>query len=76
MPHMDGEEAFREIRRIQPDASVILASGYSEQDVVSRFVGKGLAGFIQKPFQIAILQDSLQKHFESHPVAQTKHQGT
>jgi signal transduction histidine kinase/ActR/RegA family two-component response regulator len=51
MPHMDGEETFREIRRIDPRAKVLLASGYNEQDTLSRFVGKGLAGFVAKPFE-------------------------
>jgi PAS domain S-box-containing protein len=51
MPHMDGEETFREIRRINPHAKVLLASGYNEQDTLSRFVGKGLAGFVAKPFE-------------------------
>jgi hypothetical protein len=30
---------------------VILSSGFNEQDATNRFAGKGLAGFIQKPFQ-------------------------
>ncbi|MFP4434576.1 MAG: response regulator [Phycisphaerae bacterium] len=55
MPHMDGEEAFREIRRINPRAKVLLASGYNEQDTLSRFVGKGLAGFVAKPFEGKLL---------------------
>ncbi|MCD6288137.1 MAG: response regulator, partial [Candidatus Hydrogenedentes bacterium] len=51
MPHMDGEEAFREFRQINDRVPVILSSGYNEQDVVERFAGKGLAGFIQKPYE-------------------------
>ena len=51
MPHMSGEEAFRELRRIHKDLPIILSSGFNEQDVTQRFVGKGLAGFIQKPYQ-------------------------
>lgn len=51
MPGLDGQEAFDEIRRIQPDARIILSSGYKEQDVLERFVGRGLAGFIQKPYR-------------------------
>lgn len=51
MPHMDGDEAFREMRRIRGDARVILSSGYNEQDATNRFAGKGLAGFIQKPYR-------------------------
>jgi PAS domain S-box-containing protein len=51
MPHMDGEEAFRELRRIDPRVRVVLTSGYNEQDATERFAGKGLAGFIQKPYR-------------------------
>ncbi len=59
MPHMDGEATFREIRRIRKDVKVILCSGYNEQDTTQRFVGKGLAGFIQKPFQLTELKKKL-----------------
>ncbi|HEY4745372.1 MAG TPA: response regulator, partial [Desulfuromonadaceae bacterium] len=55
MPRMDGEETFRELRRIQPDVRVIMSSGYNEQEVSQRFIGKGLAGFVQKPYNLATL---------------------
>ncbi|MBN1475717.1 PAS domain S-box protein [Candidatus Sumerlaeota bacterium] len=55
MPHMDGEQVFREMRRIRPDVRVILSSGYNEQDATQRFSGEGLAGFIQKPYSPADL---------------------
>ena len=55
MPHMSGEEAFREFRQIKSDVIVILSSGYNEQEVVDRFAGKGLAGFIQKPYEYGIM---------------------
>jgi len=62
MPKMGGEEALRNLHRIRADVPVILTSGYNEQEVSSRFVGKGLAGFIQKPFQtsslIRVLRDA------------------
>lgn len=61
MPHMDGEEAFRELRRIRPDIRIILSSGYNEQEVSQRFLGKGLAGFIQKPYQLASLEQILKQ---------------
>jgi PAS domain S-box-containing protein len=59
MPRLNGEDAFREIRRIRPDARVILMSGYNEQEATNRFAGKGLAGFLQKPYQLAVLRDAL-----------------
>jgi signal transduction histidine kinase len=55
MPRMGGEEAFREIRRIRADVPVLLSSGYNEQEAISHFAGKGLAGFIQKPYRTATL---------------------
>ncbi len=59
MPGLSGEEAFREIRRIRPDVPVVLTSGYNENDVTTRFAGKGVAGFIQKPFRTAELMEVL-----------------
>ncbi|MGL6075547.1 MAG: hybrid sensor histidine kinase/response regulator [Fimbriiglobus sp.] len=56
MPHFDGVETFRELRREQAELPVILMSGYSEQSVTNQFAGKGLAGFLQKPFQFVELR--------------------
>ena len=53
MPHMGGEECFRELRQVKKDICIIVTSGYNEQDVVQRFLGKQLSGFIAKPFQVA-----------------------
>jgi two-component system, cell cycle sensor histidine kinase and response regulator CckA len=55
MPHLDGEACYRELRRMNPAVKVIMTSGYNEQDVVNRFVGKGLSGFVQKPYQASDL---------------------
>jgi len=65
MPHMDGEEAFRQIIALRPAARVLLMSGFNEQETVARFTGKGLAGFLQKPFTLAALREKLQQIFPS-----------
>ncbi len=59
MPHMNGEEAFRHLRAIDPDVRVLLMSGFSEQEAVNRFTGKGLSGFIEKPFRSESLRAKL-----------------
>lgn len=59
MPRMDGEQCFRELRQQKPDVKVIISSGYNEQEVTQRFVGKGLAGFVQKPYRLSVLKDAL-----------------
>jgi two-component system cell cycle sensor histidine kinase/response regulator CckA len=64
MPHLDGEACYREMRRMQPGVKVILSSGYNEQDVVNRFAGKGLAGFVQKPYTTEELLAKIREVFE------------
>ncbi|MFH1436630.1 MAG: response regulator [Pseudomonadota bacterium] len=59
MPHMSGDETFRELRRLRSEVRVILSSGYSEQDAVSRFRSDGLAGFIQKPYRFKDLREKI-----------------
>ena len=51
MPGLSGEATLEELRRIRPDLPVLLSSGYAEAEATSRFVGHGLAGFIQKPYR-------------------------
>jgi len=59
MPSMDGITAFRQMRQIRPDLKVLLASGYSEQETMDRYRGEGLAGFIQKPFDLQNFRDKI-----------------
>jgi FixJ family two-component response regulator len=50
MPRLGGAEAFSQIRAIRPAMPVVLMSGFNEADASGRFGGKGLAGFLEKPF--------------------------
>jgi DNA-binding NtrC family response regulator len=50
MPGMSGEDTFRALRRRNPEIQVILSSGYNKVEATRRFLGKGLAGFMQKPY--------------------------
>jgi PAS domain S-box-containing protein len=59
MPKLDGLAAYDELRRIKPDVKVIISSGYDERETTDRFAGKGLAGFIKKPYQLSSLDTEL-----------------
>ncbi|MBN1533712.1 MAG: PAS domain S-box protein [Spirochaetes bacterium] len=61
MPNMDGVETYHELRAIRDDVSVILSSGYTRQDVAERFSGRGLSGFIQKPYTLESLEAELKR---------------
>jgi CheY-like chemotaxis protein len=64
MPILNGEEAFSRLKAIKPDVKVILSSGYNEVEAVRRFTGKGLAGFIQKPYSSIALGEKLRAVLE------------
>jgi len=55
MPRLNGEEVLRGLQEIRRDVRVILTSGYSELEATRRFAGRGLAGFVQKPFELSVL---------------------
>jgi PAS domain S-box-containing protein len=65
MPDGDGKEAFLGIRHIRPEAVILIMSGYSPQEVLARFEGKGINGFIQKPFQSKHLIAELHRVLET-----------
>lgn len=50
MPVMDGREAFEQIIALNPQAKVILSSGYAKNINIHSMTAKGLAGSITKPF--------------------------
>ncbi len=65
MPEIGGLEAFLAIRKIRPDARVILTSGYSEIDLADRCGGEQVNGFLHKPYQPAELIDTLRQALEN-----------
>lgn len=61
MPTMDGVATFQALRDIDPGVKVLLSSGYGEEEAVGRFVGAGLAGFLQKPYMLQTLHSQLKQ---------------
>jgi CheY-like chemotaxis protein len=50
MPGMNGVEAFIEIRRGHPDATVLLMSGYADEEIIETALKNGALGLLSKPF--------------------------
>jgi PAS domain S-box-containing protein len=67
MPRMDGEQAFRELRRIDSGIGVVICSGYNEQDIADRFRSQGGVSFIQKPYKLADLEQAMRGAISQHP---------
>jgi two-component system, cell cycle sensor histidine kinase and response regulator CckA len=51
MPGLSGKEAYQKMRGIEAAIPIVLASGYSEEEVIERMGGAKAPHFLQKPFQ-------------------------
>ena len=59
MPVMNGADALRGIRAIDPRARVLVMSGFDEQASADRFGSDAPTAFIHKPFTVSSLRQSL-----------------
>ena len=70
MPVMGGEAALEHLKRIDPAAKILLSSGFSSAEVTERFQGRGLAGFLQKPYSASKLAEEVQRALGRYGKAQ------
>jgi DNA-binding NtrC family response regulator len=52
MPLMDGRQCLREILKINPEAKVLVASGFSPDGGTQRTLEDGAKGFVGKPYNL------------------------
>jgi PAS domain S-box-containing protein len=61
MPGWSGKETFDELRKINPDINVLIATGYSLNSHGENLIQEGVKGFIQKPFSMKELLEEIKK---------------
>jgi len=59
MPGLNGGETYDELKKIDPNIKVLLASGYSINGLAQDILDRGCHGFIQKPFNIKTLSNKI-----------------
>ncbi len=64
MPGIGGGEVFDAIKSINPDAKILLSSGYNMDGRVAEIMKRGSSGFIQKPFSLKDLGLNIKKVLE------------
>jgi two-component system cell cycle sensor histidine kinase/response regulator CckA len=65
MPGMGGGETFDRIKEMHPEAKVLLSSGYSVEGQASEILARGCNGFIQKPFSVKKLSQTIREVLDS-----------
>jgi DNA-binding NtrC family response regulator len=68
MPEMNGVEALRRIKEIQPEAPVILMTAYSDEDLIQVAREEGVRHIIHKPIRIDQLIEIITEAAESQPI--------
>jgi PAS domain S-box-containing protein len=66
MPGMSGGKVYDRMKAINPQASVLLISGYSIEGEAREILSRGCNGFIQKPFKIKELSRRIRDCIENH----------
>jgi PAS domain S-box-containing protein len=61
MPVVGGDEVIGALKARRADVSVIVMSGYGEEEVAQKFAGQDVSGFLQKPFTAARLAEVVKK---------------
>jgi EAL domain-containing protein (putative c-di-GMP-specific phosphodiesterase class I) len=74
MPEMDGVEALRLLSELKCKAGIVLMSGISKRvlqaaEKLAHTLGLFVVGHLAKPFQLAELEQLLNKHYVSEPDA-------
>ncbi|QGY39628.1 response regulator [Pseudodesulfovibrio cashew] len=64
MPVMDGIEALKEIKRIDPHAEVIVITGHGDMDLAIQALNLDATDFINKPLQREALEQALNRASE------------
>jgi len=55
MPGIDGVQTFREIKKIDPDTTVVMMTAYSVEELVKEALEEGAHAIIYKPFDISMV---------------------
>ncbi|MBB6481009.1 response regulator [Spirochaeta isovalerica] len=59
MPGISGKETFIELKQINPEVRILLASGFIKDDRIQDLMNLGLEDFIQKPFDFIELSEKV-----------------
>jgi len=68
MPHMDGHEVWRYIRRVRPDMKIIVSSGFDEVEALKQFTEATGLEFIQKPYTATALVRKIRAALDPRPL--------
>lgn len=67
MPGMDGLETLRQIKEVDPDASVVMATAYASIDLAVDAMKLGASDFVRKPMTPETLRNAVSVSLAKQP---------
>jgi CheY-like chemotaxis protein len=52
---MGGEEAFMQMRELDPEIRAIVSSGYDNEEMARKYLDMGFCGYLTKPYRVTEL---------------------
>jgi two-component system response regulator HydG len=68
MPEMNGVDAFKKIKEIQPEATIILMTAYSDEELIQNAKNEGVCKIIHKPIHVDQLIELINETAGSQPI--------
>lgn len=68
MPRLSGVETFHSLRAISAKIPVVITSGYTKHDQLTKLTNEGARAFLAKPFTINQLTTIVAEHIRQRPL--------
>ena len=67
MPKSGGHETFHKIRQLDPEANVLLSSGFVAEEEVQDLLAQGAKGFLPKPHRLPEVAVAIRRILDENP---------
>ncbi|MBQ4313892.1 MAG: response regulator [Lentisphaeria bacterium] len=68
MPKLGGSQAFSKIREIDPEAKILLSSGFVNEEDIQHLLKQGACGFLSKPHRLPVVVKAIRNALDGKPV--------
>lgn len=68
MPKLGGSQAFSKIREIDPEAKILLSSGFVNEEDIQHLLKQGACGFLSKPHRLPVVVKAIRNALDGKTV--------
>ena len=69
MPKLGGSQAFGKIREIDPQAKILLSSGFVNEEDIQHLLKQGACGFLSKPHRLPVVVKAIRDALDGKSVS-------